>query len=207
MKIYPNKQSQFELFPGGSEQPVKKSGSRFFLTALTLSPENFIILGIVLIMSMVVSFSLGVERGKKMVMVKKKQQSQRATVPAHFVPEKKDRIRESETKAAPVPEKAGSVSFSRAEEEAAISGASGQGDTILEKRVEKNYTVQVASFRKEESAQKEAMDLKKKGYEILVLPKGKYSIVCVGKFVQRNEAKVFSRKLKKRYKDCLIRSL
>ncbi|MCK5581683.1 MAG: SPOR domain-containing protein, partial [Candidatus Omnitrophica bacterium] len=75
------------------------------------------------------------------------------------------------------------------------------------KKVDSTYTVQVASFRKKVYAEKEAMDLKKKGYEIFVVPKGDYSIVCVGKFAYKNEANQMSRKLRKRYKDCLVRSL
>ena len=69
------------------------------------------------------------------------------------------------------------------------------------------YTVQVASFQKDEYAQKEAMTLKKKGYDIFVVAKGKYSIVCVGKFSRRDEAKVILSRLKKTYKDCMVRRL
>ena len=73
--------------------------------------------------------------------------------------------------------------------------------------IKKFYTVQVASYKGEKYAQKEASLLKQKGYDILVLPKGAFSIVCVGKFKEKEEAKNFSQKLKKQYKDCLVRSL
>lgn len=210
MKVYHNKQSQFELFPAEGEPPVKKTSQRFFLKDLTFSPENFIVLSVVLIMSMVVFFSLGVERGKRTAWAKKSQQGQRTKTSVHpdaTLTKDKTRPANGGAQTTSVPRKRIDRNPIIIERKTAVSRASGQGDTILEKNADKVYTVQVASFRKEEYAQKEAMDLKKKGYEILVLPKGKYSIVCVGKFAQRDEAKLFSKKLRKRYKDCLIRSL
>ena len=79
--------------------------------------------------------------------------------------------------------------------------------TPLEDLKNKTYTIQVASFKREEYALAEAQDLKKKGHDILVLGKGQHFIVCVGKFLSENEAKIFSGKLKKQYKDCLVRRL
>ncbi len=69
------------------------------------------------------------------------------------------------------------------------------------------FTIQVASFKQERDAQKEATILKKKGYDIYVLSKGKHSIVCVGKFARKNAAKQFSNRLKSKYTDCLVRRL
>ena len=70
------------------------------------------------------------------------------------------------------------------------------------------FTIQVASFKLKKSAQIEADRLIKSGIEdAFVLPKGSYSIVCVGKFSLMAEAKRFSNRLKKRYNDCLVRRL
>ena len=70
-----------------------------------------------------------------------------------------------------------------------------------------NYTIQVASFLNRINAQKEAAILKRKGLSPLVLPKGKFSIVCVGNFSKREEAESLLSKLKKQYQDCRIRRL
>ncbi|MCK5582000.1 MAG: hypothetical protein KAJ18_12090, partial [Candidatus Omnitrophica bacterium] len=67
MKSYHRRQAQFELFPGTSDQPVGKTGPKKFLRKLTFSLENFVVLGIFIVMSMLISFSLGVEKGKKVV--------------------------------------------------------------------------------------------------------------------------------------------
>jgi len=49
--------------------------------------------------------------------------------------------------------------------------------------------------------------LKKKGYEIFIVQKGSYLVVCAGKFFEHDEAEGFSTKLKNKYKDCLVRRL
>ena len=73
---------------------------------------------------------------------------------------------------------------------------------------EKLFTIQVASFKLKANAQREAARIKRMGHEdIFVVPKGNYSIVCVGKFAQRDEAKKFSGRLKEKYNDCLVRRL
>ena len=63
------KQSQFELFPGvlaGSERVNKP---RFLISSLTLSMENIVILGIVILMTIILSFTAGVEKGKLAVSI------------------------------------------------------------------------------------------------------------------------------------------
>ena len=82
-----------------------------------------------------------------------------------------------------------------------------QNISPLEDSNKKPYTIQVASFKSEIYARKEAQDLEKKGHQSLIASKGKHFIVCVGKFVSENEAKIFSGQLKKQYKDCLVRRL
>lgn len=207
MKTSRNKQSQFELFSGKTECPVENTGTGTFTgtppTArgpatsrrinLMLPLENLIVLGVVIIMSMVVSFSMGVERGKR-TEISSRQAPSRAQVPSRVQVQAPSRAQSSE-----VPKKKVVLT--------PVFTVAGRGKMTLEKNSDKIYTVQVASFKKEKYAQKEAMNLERKGYEIFVLPKGKHSIVCVGKFAQHDKAKSVSRKLRKRYKDCLIRSL
>lgn len=70
-----------------------------------------------------------------------------------------------------------------------------------------NYTIQVASYSNMVSAQKEAASLKRKGLAPLLLSKGKFSIVCVGKFPSKEQAQILLSKLRKQYLDCHIRRL
>jgi cell division septation protein DedD len=71
------------------------------------------------------------------------------------------------------------------------------------------YTVQVASYKTANGAQREAASLKQKGYsDVFILSKGKYVILCIGSFQKKEEADIFGqKKLKSRYQDLRVRSL
>ena len=198
-----NKQTQFELFPGSSSNPNEPiKARRFTIKALTLSVENIIVVSIVLLMVVVVFFSFGVERGKHIADVSEG-------------PEKINLANETKGAIIAAPLEAQDM------DEAKIQVLSDQNrpkvlephEEILELPVgierepDNYYTIQVASFKLEKSAQREAMGLKQRGYDTLVVPKGSYSIVCVGKFTQRHDAKAFSTQLRSKYKDCLVRRL
>src|SRR3989338_3464786 len=60
------KDSQFELFPGETKS-YSPPRSRYFWSQITLSLENVIVVSIAIILLMVFSFSLGVEKGKRIV--------------------------------------------------------------------------------------------------------------------------------------------
>jgi len=201
MTINYKKQSQFELFPGGSSKPSGLGQPRLLFKDLTLSLENIIVLCIVLIMVLVFFFSMGVEKGRRIAGILETQDSAAL---------------EGQTDEA--------IGFLGISEESMDrqSAASDQIDQksiteenieileipeIEENIIENNYTIQVASFKLEKNARREAEMLKGIGYDIFVMSKGNYSIVCVGKFAQRQEAKRFAGKLKSKYKDCLVRRL
>ncbi len=71
------------------------------------------------------------------------------------------------------------------------------------------YTVQIASYLSRNSAESEALAFKKKGLSVLILSKGKYTVLCVGNFSSRDSAQLMLTELKKqkRYQDCAIRRL
>lgn len=130
---------------------------------ITISYENFIFLVIGFILFGIVSFSLGVERGRYIYRKEK----------APSLPEVKNIAR--------VPQ----------EEKFGIDR------TNL-------YTVQVASFKKLEAAEKEAGQLKASGYEVSVVRSGDYFRVCVGNFNERREADRVLANLKKKFADCYV---
>jgi cell division septation protein DedD len=70
-----------------------------------------------------------------------------------------------------------------------------------------NYTIQVASISRAENAKRELTRLKNKGYSAFSLSKGKYIVICVGRFGAKEEAAISAQKLKSRYPDCIIRRL
>ncbi|TBR16023.1 SPOR domain-containing protein [bacterium] len=69
------------------------------------------------------------------------------------------------------------------------------------------YTIQLVTFQSSRLAQKEVEALRKKGLKPLAIPKGSYVIVCVGSFSSKDTARSLLPDLKKRYQDCFIRRL
>ena|SRR3989338_215380 len=70
-----------------------------------------------------------------------------------------------------------------------------------------SYTIQVASIAKSQNVTKELSKLKNKGYTAFSLAKGKYTVICVGRFNARGDAQINLAKMKNSYPDCQIRKL
>ena len=71
--------------------------------------------------------------------------------------------------------------------------------------VAKESNIRIIDLRPQ--AQKEADSLKKRGFAPLILPKGTYTIVCIGNLSDQKTAKPLLSELKKRYQDCFMRRL
>lgn len=229
MNINFKRASQFELFPGASEKPQGTPERLRLFKDLTLSSENIIVLGIVFVMSMVVFFSLGVERGKRVVKKELSQpfNTQVTTLNKPMAPQATSGRISQKTLAVQQPAQNITAPINRVvpmttnpmppvtiaktvnavapvalpKQLAAISKDVSQ----VVQNLNVGFTVQVASYKADSAANREADNLRKKGFEVFVLPKGDYFILCVGKFAQSNEAKKFSGKLKSRYKDNMVR--
>lgn len=73
--------------------------------------------------------------------------------------------------------------------------------------IRKNYTIQVASISNSKNVSKELSKLRSKGYTAFSLTKGKYTVICVGRFNAREDAQINLVKMKNSYPDCQIRRL
>ena len=204
MNIISKQQSQFELFPKSSKNSSEEWKPSCLIKDLTLSFENIIVLCIIFVMVLVLFFSFGVERGKRIALLPS------VTDEADIIQTvKKDAVKQP-VQTVPRVEMEKRVVFPVDIPEEIFEEGEPAFRPPLEKteEQEKLFTIQVASFRLEKNAEREADRLRNTGHDdTFVVPKGNHSIVCVGKFMQKNEAKKFSGKLKKRYNDCLIRRL
>ncbi|MFC1703405.1 SPOR domain-containing protein [Candidatus Omnitrophota bacterium] len=182
------KQIQYEFFRGAKESHQEQSKRNFIdIFRISLNPEHVVLGAVFLILTVIISFSIGVEKGKTVVAKENK------AVP----------LEQPVATPVPVTQKTGPTqeAISTPPVEEAVA-------TIKTKEIKLGkYTVQVASFKKESFAEKEAQRLQKLGHEILVMPKGKYNIVCVGNFETKKEAERLIGTLKKQYNDCYIRRL
>jgi len=200
--MFNDKQSQFELFPGSSEFFLEPGKPHARIKNLTLSVENIIVLSIILLMSFVLLFSFGVEHGKKLA----------RKIDGRGI-NGQNRATLDKAKFHKIEENSNEALKETAVLERTVDSKNAGEQKIFEVPVEIKimaedyYTVQVASFKSKTRAQKEADSLQNVGHDTFVVPKGSYSIVCVGKFPLQAEAKKFSKHLRTRYQDLLVRRL
>jgi septal ring-binding cell division protein DamX len=204
---------------------------------MTLSIENLVISLILSIMVVIFFFTLGVERGKKIALADAVRSESAENVQAAVAPQGADEPEAEEFQDRARPSLwEGALALLKRPSQGAVNlsgdtsgkplaadtgavlpagddrSAPGQGDAVKHltppSSAESNYTVQVASYKSERSAKREAQNLKQKGYsDIFVLPKGAYVILCVGNFSTRNEASTYTKKLRDRYQDSVVRRL
>lgn len=163
---------QLELFSQPKESGAKPKVSASFLLSLW-KYEKTILVVIFFIITSVISFSFGVEKGRKLVVILPEQPKTAPQVTPQVI-----------TAASVQAEPAKKI----------LGEASG-------------YTIQVASYRTKKLAQKEAKDLTRGGFQVLVLPKGQFVVVCVGSFSDKKAAEVFLPKLKNKYNSSYVRRL
>ncbi len=178
--------SQLELFSQAKAYGDRKSGATHkSLLGYIRGYEKTSLMIIAFIITVIVSFSLGVEKGKKtqvansgtrLDLALKAQPAQPSKLPA--------------PQPQPVLEKRNVTPQQESQE-----------------YIHNNYTIQLASYQNKTSAQKEAEALKKRGLTPLIVSKGKFSVLCVGNFPNKKTAESLLVELKKRYRDCLIRRL
>ena len=148
-----------------------------------LSAESLVFLGIGVLLILVIAFSLGVEKGRCIVIAK-------AQKPLEVV---------TATKAVPLKQEAAS--------KAVIPQKTQQTSAIPQKtEADKSFAIQAITYVKLELAQKEVDALKSGGYQSYVIKSGKYYIVYIGNFSEE-EAKVKLRELKQSYKDSFVKKI
>ena len=218
------KERQITLFPDATPIPDESKRPHFTAAQLTLGVENLVILTIVSIMVILFSFSIGVERGKGIAL---RDMGQPVSV------DKTSLVKDSGVPQAPAKSfwslfgkaPANAVPSTDEETQNAQPSDSQGTDSLAGKAVAKvtdkatkvagqpvktgtAFTIQIASYKTEKGAQKEASTLKKKGYnDVFVLQKGSYMILCVGNFQRKEEASLLGKKLMGRYQDLRVRSL
>lgn len=132
--------------------------NRIFLWQL--STEKIVFLSMGIILSAVITFSLGVERGKRLVL--------------------KERVA------------------------AILPAAQPVGKT----KTSATYTIMAASCLKEDDAQKDAVKLKKAGFPVYITQSGKFFVIKVGDFNDKEQADAVLSALKKNhgYTDIYIKT-
>lgn len=195
------RQPQFELFPANSGTLEDINKPKFLLANLTLSVESLVIFTILGIMVALFSFSLGVERGKHLAAQALDERVSAAwNVGARTV-------------AAPVVAAVPAQAMLAGQKPLINHGYLSlnihkmplvhQASTSIGTGA--RFTLQAATYGNEEYAKQEALVLKAKGFQPFLIKYGKYWLVCVGDFPNKENASGFLRKLPGQYRDSQIR--
>jgi len=185
--------SQLELFSQlKKEEGERVSFSRSFFNYMR-GYEKTIIIFIGFIITGVISYSLGVERGKTFSYQKL---NTRIDLAEKLKPIKLDQPTVTQYK------------YNKVSEIKISQTTPKQESLPVEKVVPSdNFTIQVATYQDKAHADKEAATLRKKGLLPLVLSKGHFAVLYVGNFSNKETAKQILTELRKVYRDCFIRRL
>lgn len=185
-----NHYNQLELFSETNNTAKENSYSHNVFAGCLRGHEKAVILVICFIITSVISFSLGMEKGKR-----------NAARAQNFRPDLADKLNENAIQSQPA--KAPATS----QNQLVTTPAKNISEPVETEENLSGYTIQLASYKSKTTAQKEAKKLRNSGHKTMVLSKGNYIIVCVGTFPNKDTAKTQLSKLKKTYHDSFVRRL
>lgn len=157
---------------------------------LILPVDTLVLLIVVIVLLLTLAFSLGIERGRKIAysQIEKKSNFQQ------------EEIFNTESEKEGIKEK-----VEETQEVAVIPNKVNDKDNEKKHSASAKYILQLATYLKKETAEIEVTKLEDKGYPVFLSQKGKYVVLFIGDFSDKNEAEEKMAELKKRYKDCFIR--
>ena len=204
------KESQIDFLSHVKGRADEPSPPRYMAAQISLSLENLVILSIVAIMILVFSFAMGIERGKRAAASGSYPASTDVAsmaAPADKTPDNGEARAEKDDALKAKPGVVAARVMAKAAP--AVDPKIIPADTAAPAGpLNGAYTLQVASYKNSQPAQREADKLKQKGFrDVYVLPKGAYVIVCVGNFTRKEDASGVKRQLKSRYQDFVVRRL
>lgn len=178
---------QLELFSQSEDSNnLKKQPADVSFLSFIWSYERAILIIIGIVTMSIISYSLGVERGRQLSVLRSNSRLDIAALktqaPAHKPIIKREPVQaQFRDKEIFVPKESQQQSYA--------------------------YIIQLASYKTRAYAQKEAQILKSKGFTPIILSKGNYIILCIGNFPKKEIAESILSGLKKQYSGCYIRRL
>jgi cell division protein FtsN len=187
--------SQLEIFSETGNNAYTEQRSSGGFSEYVGKYEKIILIVIGFIVTGTVAFCLGIEKGKKAVYT--------AVAPAAAVPVQKI----SQPIQPPATKQPETIKPPKAAKELVFTPAPIANKRQSNTQLVRGFTIQLATFQTRSSAQRVADGLRRKGISPLVIPKGKYTILCVGNFSTKDTAASVLPEFKKKYHDCYIRRL
>lgn len=202
-----NERYQKELFEFEAPKKQKSRFGQLFQKTdfiITLTAEKLVFIGIAIIMLFVVSFALGVEKGKSVsrqdisveskeaVSVKAPAQTAVAQVQARALPtvNAQNKTTIAKTNITPKDKMASAVEPQKMQ-------------VLADKN--KPYTIVAATFKRQDFAASEVSRLKKAGMEAFVYYSEPYYLACIGSFVSKDSALKSLGKARQMHRDAYVR--
>jgi len=190
------KEEQHEFFEEFKKpkRGMEKLRERYIPTKrlfVTVSIENLVLFSIMIILAAVLSFSLGVERGRRII-------GKHVVIPA---------IEVSATNSEPDAPLTNEESKGAVFEEPALTTIAQEAEVFSSGGAILKYTIQTIAFRKEEVARREKEALEGEGFSVFIIPGNNFFQVCVGRYSTTEKAKADLPRLKEKYDDCFVRDI
>jgi len=209
---------QLDLFARGKAEETRREDFRDrFSSKIILSWENLVVGVIFITLSFLLFFSLGVERGKRQVGMDPElgdsnlKQATAAPQPAPVTSiANSANIQLARNFVPKVTPRKSDVDFTKVGQSSPTSQIKVlQVVSVTDENTPaiKKYTIQVATFGKDDFARQEEGRLKGQGYQTIIKSSGQWRVLCVGSFSDKQEAEATLRKLKSKYHDCYVRRL
>ena len=177
----PNAGYQEELFKEFAQETPQRKKNPFAIgvslaqRSFALSFEKLLFISMIAIISLVLVFAIGVERGKQL---KIPIPEVRLVTPLVIPPEPEPQRTETISSKPPV--------------------------AAMPKET-KPYTLQIVTYRDKKSAEKTVSELRSKGYDSFVASKGNFLAICIGKYPSLEDASKIAKSFRKQYPDCFVR--
>jgi cell division septation protein DedD len=174
---------------------------------VVFSHQSVIILFLCIVMLLVASFALGVEKGKLIARNKEIPEKQEAAAAVANSPITGTSVASGSAATKPQESIAAMPAINTLTPAAKPAGQSTTATAQETRQPQSGFTVQVASLKSETAAKTLADSLSKKGINAFTRSSGKYTIVLAGTFSKKEDAQANLKILKKTYTDCYIRNI
>jgi len=195
--------SQLELFNKTGEEAGSAQKLSGTLVSYIRTYERLVLMLIGIVITGVVCFCMGVEKGKHIAMSRTNSNLDLAHrnpgADLEIAPRTEVPARPAMPARPTAPAGVAAMPITAADRSAPApqpAAATAQG-----------YTIQIASYAGKTSAQREMDALKKEGLLPVIKSSGNYTVLCVGNFPDKATAKSLLTQLKRKYRDCYIRRL
>lgn len=203
-----SQQIEFDVFPKQDKSEysylsnIKEDTGRSSSSVnLVLSSQSVIVLFICILMLLIASFTLGVEKGKLIRSTTEAGQAPAAATAAETASSAVSAAAQAPKETKPA------AAMVTAPETAKNAAATAIATAYTKEEVRSGFVIQVASLKGDSAAKVLMEALAKKGIPSFTKTSGKYLTVLAGTFASREEAQGKLKELKKTYTDCYIKKI